>query len=138
MIKPVRMSEERRLRLRIPYGAGHFVYLIERGGVVVYVGETANIRSRVACHAKALPSDRIEYAPVSKDRAGEIEEALIHRLKPSANERKVPPLLTTDANITIRMPLALLRSVTILAAKEERSRNQYILRTLREKVEAGE
>lgn len=54
---------------------------------------------------------------------------------PKRNTKKQPD---TTENLTIRFPSPLLRKLSELAAKEERSRNQFILRTLREKVEAGE
>jgi hypothetical protein len=65
---------------------GWFVYLLKRGSVVVYVGKTGNLLSRLGDHVRGKDFDSFEAIPSTKRDAARLEIEQIKLHKPALNQ----------------------------------------------------
>jgi len=73
------------------FGGG--VYALYRGGSLVYVGRTGNMRSRLQAHRRRFRFDAIKIARVRETAEQRLlERKLINRLRPVSNRALVPDL----------------------------------------------
>lgn len=92
------------------------VYVLYRGGKVVYVGQSqcplVRIYTHRACSGRKVPSwltargvrfDRVEVIPTHPDRLDEAEQALIAFYRPPGNVRHVPPAPNLPRLVTRRL-----------------------------------
>lgn len=61
------------------------VYFLIKDDVIVYVGQSVNVSSRVAMHAKYREFTHAVYIPAAKDKLDILESLYIHMLKPALN-----------------------------------------------------
>lgn len=61
------------------------IYFLTRGGVVVYVGRTDNIKQRTQCHKKTKDFDGIFYLHITRKVSKIAEAAFIGFYKPEYN-----------------------------------------------------
>lgn len=72
------------------------VYLLIGRGVVVYVGQSQNLFSRVAAHPRNLDFESVILVPCDEKDLGALETALIARYRPPFN-RNAGPQSSTEA-----------------------------------------
>ncbi|MGZ3770040.1 MAG: GIY-YIG nuclease family protein [Bdellovibrio sp.] len=72
---------------------GSYVYFLLNQEVVVYVGKSDSLLSRIGQHQRDKDFDTIKYIPVIQEDQGHLENALIKALRPKLNSQSLVKVL---------------------------------------------
>ena len=71
---------------------GAYVYFLIKNDVIVYVGQSQSLGSRISTHKKGKDFDRVKYLSVPRGAQNILELALIKSIKPSYNTQPLGPI----------------------------------------------